>query len=134
MSDHWSGERPRYGKTIKVEDGLKAKSTRGDIGATWWSRRFIEVLESFGMGGRLNRGRNYANLLRSRRESKTSGDERWARFRREDARFDTGGRRVRCRVVHLSARMLVALGRNRLRRRRTGMSCEMSWSRRWPER
>ena len=54
MSDHWSGERPRYGKTIKVEDGLKAKSKRGDIGATWWSRRFIEVLESFGMGGRLN--------------------------------------------------------------------------------
>ncbi|WP_086661263.1 SWIM zinc finger family protein [Lentzea kentuckyensis] len=58
MSEHWSG--PRYGKTIKVENGLKAKSKRGDIGATWWSRRFIEVLESFGMGGRLTRGRNYA--------------------------------------------------------------------------
>lgn len=60
MSEHWSGERPRYGKTIKVDNGLKAKSKRGDIGATWWSRRFIEVLESFGMGGRLTRGRNYA--------------------------------------------------------------------------
>ncbi|MFS8099285.1 SWIM zinc finger family protein [Lentzea alba] len=64
MSEHWSGERPRsgsgFGKTIKVENGLKAVSKRGDIGATWWSRRFIEVLESFGMGGRLTRGRNYA--------------------------------------------------------------------------
>ncbi|GAA3674584.1 SWIM zinc finger family protein [Lentzea roselyniae] len=60
MSEHWSGEGPRYGKTIKVDNGLKAKSKRGDIGATWWSRRFIEVLESFGMGGRLTRGRNYA--------------------------------------------------------------------------
>ncbi|MDX8052491.1 SWIM zinc finger family protein [Lentzea sp. BCCO 10_0798] len=60
MSEHWSGERPRYGKTIKVDNGLKAKSKRGDIGATWWSRRFIEVLESFGMGGRLTRGRTYA--------------------------------------------------------------------------
>lgn len=58
MSEHWSG--PRYGKTIKVDNGIKARSKRGDIGATWWSRRFIEVLESFGMGGRLSRGRNYA--------------------------------------------------------------------------
>ena len=48
MSEHWSGERPRYGKTIKVDNGLKAKSKRGDIGATWWSRRFIDVLESLG--------------------------------------------------------------------------------------
>lgn len=60
MSEHWTGERPRYGKTIKVDNGLKATSKRGDIGVTWWSRRFIEVLESFGMGGRLTRGRNYA--------------------------------------------------------------------------
>ncbi|WP_330270558.1 SWIM zinc finger family protein [Lentzea sp. NBC_00516] len=60
MSEHWSGERPRFGKTIKVDNGIKATSKRGDIGATWWSRRFIEVLESFGMGGRLTRGRNYA--------------------------------------------------------------------------
>lgn len=59
MSDHWSGFRP-YKKPIRVEGGLKARSKRGDIGETWWSRRFIEVLESFGMGGRLTRGRNYA--------------------------------------------------------------------------
>lgn len=43
-----------------VEGGIKARSKRGAIGERWWSRRFIEVLESFGMRGRLARGRNYA--------------------------------------------------------------------------
>jgi len=36
-----------------VEGGLKAKTARGAIGSTWWSRRFLDVLESFAMGGRL---------------------------------------------------------------------------------
>jgi hypothetical protein len=40
--------------------GIKARSRRGSIGERWWSRRFIDVLESFGMQGRLARGRNYA--------------------------------------------------------------------------
>ncbi len=44
----------------KVEGGIRARSKRGEIARTWWSRRFIEVLESFGMGGRLLRGKNYA--------------------------------------------------------------------------
>ncbi len=43
-----------------MDNGLKVKSKRGDIGTTWWSQRFLEVLESFGMGSRLTRGRNYA--------------------------------------------------------------------------
>lgn len=43
-----------------VQGGLKARSTRGAIAKTWWSERFIEVLESIGMGGRLQRGRRYA--------------------------------------------------------------------------
>lgn len=41
-------------------DGLKARSARGAIAQTWWSRRFIEVLEGMGMGSRLQRGKNYA--------------------------------------------------------------------------
>src|SRR5215469_1311764 len=45
---------------IAVEGGIKAKSKRGAIGEQWWSRRFIAVLESWGMSGRLQRGRNYA--------------------------------------------------------------------------
>ena len=45
---------------IRVKDGIKAKSERGEIGSTWWSRRWISTLESFSMGTRLTRGRSYA--------------------------------------------------------------------------
>lgn len=60
----WAGA-PSYGwyppsSRPRPADGIKARSRRGDIGATWWSRRFIEVLESFNMGARLARGRRYA--------------------------------------------------------------------------
>jgi uncharacterized Zn finger protein len=43
-----------------VAGGLKARSARGAIGQTWWSQRFIEVLEGIGLGSRLQRGRSYA--------------------------------------------------------------------------
>ncbi|TVZ03924.1 hypothetical protein EAS64_15940 [Trebonia kvetii] len=45
---------------IAVEGGIKARSKRGAIGEQWWSRRFLAVLESYGMSGRLQRGRAYA--------------------------------------------------------------------------
>ena len=51
----WPPARPR-----RVEGGIKARSKRGAIGEQWWSRRFIGVLESYGMSGRLARGRSYA--------------------------------------------------------------------------
>ena len=51
----WGPSRP-----VQVEGGIRARSQRGAIGERWWSRRFTEVLESFGMTGRLARGRNYA--------------------------------------------------------------------------
>jgi uncharacterized Zn finger protein len=41
-------------------EGIRARSRRGAIGDTWWSQRFIGILESFDLGGRLARGRNYA--------------------------------------------------------------------------
>ena len=47
-------------KPRKAAGGIKARSKRGPIGEQWWSRRFIDVLESFGMQSRLTRGRNYA--------------------------------------------------------------------------
>ena len=56
MSTDWSD----YSAPIKVEGGLKARSARGAIGETWWSRRFIDVMESLVVGGRLTRGRSYA--------------------------------------------------------------------------
>ena len=51
----WGSARP-----IRVEGGIRARSKRGAIGEQWWSRRFIGVLESFGLSGRLSRGRSYA--------------------------------------------------------------------------
>jgi uncharacterized Zn finger protein len=45
---------------IKVKDGIAARSKKGDIGETWWSKRFIGALEMIGIGSRLQRGRSYA--------------------------------------------------------------------------
>ncbi|MEA1907638.1 MAG: SWIM zinc finger family protein [Euryarchaeota archaeon] len=52
---HYTPAKPR-----EVKDGIKANSKRGAIGETWWSKRWIDVLESFNMGTRLTRGRSYA--------------------------------------------------------------------------
>jgi uncharacterized Zn finger protein len=51
---------PPGSKPLPVEGGLKARSKRGAIAQTWWSERFIAVLESIVVGGRLERGRAYA--------------------------------------------------------------------------
>ncbi|MGK5519405.1 SWIM zinc finger family protein [Micromonospora sp. URMC 107] len=55
-----SGRFADYGRPRRVHGGLRARSTRGEIGRSWWSRRFLEVLESFALGTRLTRGRSYA--------------------------------------------------------------------------
>ncbi len=44
----------------RAAGGIKARSKRGPIGERWWSRRFIDVLESLGLASRLSRGRSYA--------------------------------------------------------------------------
>ena len=53
---------PDYEPTrpLPAAGGIAARSRRGTIGETWWSQRFIALLESFGVGSRLTRGRNYA--------------------------------------------------------------------------
>jgi uncharacterized Zn finger protein len=56
--DYWDYYEPA--RPIKVEGGIKTKSERGEIGSTWWSKRWIGVLESFSLGTRLTRGRSYA--------------------------------------------------------------------------
>ncbi len=56
----WSGAFPPAAKPRAVDGGVVARSARGAIGEHWWSRRFIEVLESFALGSRLTRGKNYA--------------------------------------------------------------------------
>lgn len=57
MNSSWY---PPPSRPRAVEGGLKARSTRGAIGQTWWSGRFIAVLEDIGLGNRLQRGRSYA--------------------------------------------------------------------------
>jgi uncharacterized Zn finger protein len=49
-----------YGRQPQRASGIKAQSKGGKFGENWWARRWIEVLESFDMGSRLNRGREYA--------------------------------------------------------------------------
>ncbi|MBV9258551.1 MAG: hypothetical protein JO215_11075, partial [Ktedonobacteraceae bacterium] len=53
--NYYSQNRPR-----KVEGGIKTRSDRGSIGESWWSKRWVNVLEALGMGTRLTRGRSYA--------------------------------------------------------------------------
>ena len=56
--DYWDYYEPAPPRRVK--DGIKAKSDRGGIGETWWSKRWVGVLESFSLGTRLTRGRSYA--------------------------------------------------------------------------
>jgi uncharacterized Zn finger protein len=58
VSPYWSYYERASPKAVK--NGLKAKSKRGSIGETWWSKRWVSVLESFDLGARLTRGRSYA--------------------------------------------------------------------------
>jgi uncharacterized Zn finger protein len=60
VSKSWSSGFPPASKPRAVEGGLVARSARGAIGEQWWSQRFLEVLESFALGSRLTRGKNYA--------------------------------------------------------------------------
>src|SRR3990172_6086168 len=47
-------------RPIKVEGGIQSRSQRGAFAATWWAKRWLTVLESYGIGSRLQRGRRYA--------------------------------------------------------------------------
>ena len=55
----WWAERGST-RPLAVDGGLRARSQRGAIGRSWWSARFLRVLEDIGVGGRLGRGRSYA--------------------------------------------------------------------------
>jgi uncharacterized Zn finger protein len=55
----WSDIYPRS-KPKAVRGGIKAQTTRGAFGQSWWAKRWIAVLEGFNLGARLSRGRSYA--------------------------------------------------------------------------
>lgn len=52
---HFPPSRPRAAR-----GGIRAQSKGGRFGESWWARRWIEVLEGFNIGARLQRGRSYA--------------------------------------------------------------------------
>ena len=61
MTDYYDDQfNYRYGTTRRVKGGIRARTTRGAFGNNWWATRWIAVLESFHIGGRLARGRSYA--------------------------------------------------------------------------
>lgn len=45
---------------LPARGGIRAHSRRGEFATSWWGRRWIQTLESFQVGARLNRGRSYA--------------------------------------------------------------------------
>ena len=49
-----------YTRPREARGGIRAQSKRGDFGASWWARRWVQALETFSMGSRLSRGRSYA--------------------------------------------------------------------------
>ena len=49
-----------YAKPIEVKGGIRAGSKRGAFGSSWWARRWLQTLEEFQIGSRLDRGRSYA--------------------------------------------------------------------------
>ncbi|MBI2810744.1 MAG: SWIM zinc finger family protein [Candidatus Melainabacteria bacterium] len=49
----------RYGPRT-ARGGIKSQTARGSFGKNWWARRWLSVLESLDLGGRLARGRVYA--------------------------------------------------------------------------
>lgn len=47
-------------KPIAAKGGIKARSKRGAFATSWWGRRWLDVLETLNLGGRLQRARTYA--------------------------------------------------------------------------
>lgn len=58
----WDDRRQRFpaSRPLKAEGGLTTSRQRGHMADTWWSKRFVDVLESYGLGARMQRGRRYA--------------------------------------------------------------------------
>ena len=49
-----------YTRPREAKGGIRAQSKRGEFGASWWARRWVQALEKFSIGSRLSLGRSYA--------------------------------------------------------------------------
>jgi hypothetical protein len=47
-------------KPRPTEDGIATRKLRGAMADTWWSQRLVTLLDSYGLGARMQRGRRYA--------------------------------------------------------------------------
>ncbi|MDZ4827414.1 MAG: SWIM zinc finger family protein [Actinomycetota bacterium] len=58
----WDDPWQRFPESVPLPapDGLATSKQRGAMAGTWWSKRFVELLESYGLGTRMARGRRYA--------------------------------------------------------------------------
>lgn len=45
---------------LTAENGIATSKQRGEMASTWWSQRLVELLDSYGLGARMQRGRRYA--------------------------------------------------------------------------
>ena len=59
MSPWYDDEYPKA-KPRRPASGIRAQSTRGAFGKSWWASRWIAALERLVDSGRLSRGRSYA--------------------------------------------------------------------------
>lgn len=61
-SRRWDDPWQKYpaSKPLRADGGLATSKQRGSMAESWWSQRFVEVLESYGLGARMQRGRRYA--------------------------------------------------------------------------
>lgn len=47
-------------KPRSIEGGIASRKQRGAMADTWWSKRLVDLLDSYGLGARMQRGRRYA--------------------------------------------------------------------------
>jgi hypothetical protein len=47
-------------KPRPTDDGIATRKQRGAMANTWWSQRLVTLLDSYGLGARMQRGRRYA--------------------------------------------------------------------------
>jgi uncharacterized Zn finger protein len=45
---------------LPVKDGIATSRQHGAMAEAWWSKRFVQVLDNYGLGTRMQRGRRYA--------------------------------------------------------------------------
>lgn len=107
------------GPAIRVEDGIATRKQRGAMAETWWSTRLVELLATYGLGGRMERGRRYARrgqlarfdvqpgvvdaLVQGSRQEPYAVQVRYATL--DDAQWDAVQREIEA-SLHIPARLL----------------------------